>query len=111
MAVDENIVDVTEAMTLAERAWSSWKRRRLFYFALPAALLIPGAIFAIIRDPIPGESDWMGIAMLVCFGLGFAAILWARWQMPISPPRVRTLGDNGMLTSRHVERLRRQAAK
>jgi len=29
----------------------------------------------------------------------------------LSPPRVRTLAENGMLTPLHVQRLRRQAAK
>ena len=111
MTADPNVVDVTEATALAQRAWESWQRRRLVYFAVPAVFLIPAALFAILRDPQPGETDWMGMAMIACFALGFLSILWARWQMPLSPPRVRTLADNGMLTQRHVERLRTQAAK
>jgi len=104
-------VDATEAMTLSERAWGSWQRRRLAHFAVPAALLVPAAICAVIRDPEEGATDWLGMAMIVFFFLGFASILWVRWQMPLSPPRVRTLAENGMLTRLHIERLRRQAAK
>jgi hypothetical protein len=104
-------VDAGEAIGLSERAWGAWERRRLAYFAVPAVLLIPAAILAVTReDAGEGSSDWQGIAMLVLFGLAFAAILWVRWQMPLSPPRVRTLADQGLLTPRHVERLRRQAA-
>jgi hypothetical protein len=104
-------VDAAEAVALSERAWASWQRRRLMYFAVPAVLLIPAAIFAIVRDPEEGETDWMGMAMLAFFALGFLSILWVRWQMPLSPPRVRTMAEQGSLSPNHVERLRRQAAR
>lgn len=99
-------VDAGEAIALSEKAWASWQRRRLKYFLVPVALLVPAAVIAVVRSP---DSDVSGIAMLAFFGLGFLSLLWVRWQMPLSPPRVKTLADQGLLTLLHVERLRRQA--
>jgi hypothetical protein len=105
-------VDASEAVALSERAWASWERRRLMYFAVPAVLLIPAAILAVTReDAGEGSSDWQGIAMLAFFALGFLSILWVRFQMPLSPPRVRTMAEQGILSPAHVERLRRQASR
>ena len=36
---------------------------------VPFAFFVPAAVLAVLRSP---DSDGMGLAMLVCFGLGFA---------------------------------------
>src|SRR5690349_11988800 len=109
MASVESAVNPKEAMALSERAWARWQKRRVMLLAIPGVLLVPAVICALMRDPQPGESDYLGIAMIVFFGLAAAGFVWARLQMPLSPVRVRRLIEQGGLGPMHVERLRRQA--
>jgi drug/metabolite transporter (DMT)-like permease len=108
---NESGVNPAEAIALSERAWAAWQRRRLVLLGVPGALLVPAVICAVLRDPQPDETDYLGLAMLVFFGLAVAGFIWARMQMPLSPPRVRTLAEQGGLGPAHVERLRRQAGR
>jgi hypothetical protein len=103
-------IDPDEVMYLSERAWASWQRRRLTYFAIPLVLFALAAAMQLLRVLSDEPKDWHGIGTLVFLLAGVAALLWARTQMPLSPPRARQLLDNGLIGEPQLQKLRRQAS-